>query len=46
MDICLLCLELRHDSVEFIKTDSIKLPGETIEEVIEKHLWPMVSEGE
>ncbi|XP_013114683.2 transcription factor grauzone [Stomoxys calcitrans] len=41
MDMCLLCLELRHETVECIYVASEIWHVENIEQVIEQHFWPI-----
>lgn len=43
MDICLLCLEKNLGNVKLIRINSDEWNERNYQELIEKHLWPMVS---
>lgn len=46
MEQCLLCLETRKESDDYIQVNSEKWNQQEIKYLIEKHLWPMVSKKE
>ncbi|XP_073812553.1 uncharacterized protein isoform X2 [Musca autumnalis] len=43
MDMCLLCLELRHESVDCIYVASEQWQENNVEQLIEQHFWPLDS---
>lgn len=43
MEMCLLCLELRHESIDCIYVASQQWKDGNIAQIIELHFWPIVS---